>query len=289
MIKRIWNFAGSLRVTFWLCLAAAVWFLCGNIWAGGDGYSIITKLNRMRLQDWMAAHYLDSFAFVWWMVPLLATLFFLGINTAVCTINRMAALVPRRREMPFKRFLVLLSPSLIHALFFIVVLGHLVTFTLGEWNTVAVSEGGKVAISPSSPEMTVASIEKKYFDRKSDLFDRIAQISVKLTDDGNRATTVSFMNPVSLSGRHVFLDMEKQKKKMKPEAPVKKPAPVKAEPETCNKAHVCHAVKKEPEEQKIFLLVINDPGLFIIVTAFGLILILMTWYFIESRRTGNNA
>jgi hypothetical protein len=60
--------------------------------------------------------------------------------------------------------------------------------------------------------------------------------------------------------------------------------------ETCNKSETYRSRERKREKaQTVYLLAISDPGLPVILTAFTLILVIMTWYFVEVLRKRNNA
>lgn len=60
--------------------------------------------------------------------------------------------------------------------------------------------------------------------------------------------------------------------------------------ETCNKSETYRSRERMRDKaQTVYLLAIFDPGLPVILTAFTLILVIMTWYFVEVLRKRNNA
>ena len=101
MIKRIWDFLGDIRLSFWLLLAAAALFLAGMFHSSFD-YSYFRAMNELRIQDWLARELPSRPGANWWLPLLVCVLFLLGVNTVICTINRVIALFagPKRSGIP---------------------------------------------------------------------------------------------------------------------------------------------------------------------------------------------
>jgi hypothetical protein len=52
MIKKIWNKLGSLTLSFWLLMIAALLFLIGSIQTDING-TVFKTINQVRIQDWV--------------------------------------------------------------------------------------------------------------------------------------------------------------------------------------------------------------------------------------------
>ena len=52
MIKNIWNKLGSLTLSFWLLITAAVLFIIGSIQTDIHG-TVFKTINQVRVQDWI--------------------------------------------------------------------------------------------------------------------------------------------------------------------------------------------------------------------------------------------
>ncbi|MBN2160966.1 MAG: hypothetical protein JW807_16365 [Spirochaetes bacterium] len=285
MIKKIWNSLGDIRLSFWLLLAAAVLFFTGMLHSSLD-FSYFRAMNEMRIQDWLARELPARPGANWWLLPLLAVLFLLGVNTVICTINRVTALMSGRARTDY-RFIVSLFPSAIHILFITVMIGHAVTITTGIWTRVPLAEGAAIRVDPSLPALTVKKIEDSYFPHGSLLSNRIMKTNVSLIGDGGEEILLSYLDSIGYGGYRLHLDMVKDKI---PRHRQRLLAQIKKDDETCNRAERFRsAERKRDPSQKLLLLAISDPGLPVILTAFSLILILMIWYFIESfRKRGDN-
>ena len=285
MLKKVcillWDFMGDLRLTIYLLISSALLFFTGAYYSNLE-FTLLANLNEMRIQDWMTQYLISGLDKTWWLPLLIIVLAILGINTFICSWNRIRMLITHRNRMHLGAFMINLTPSIIHCLFLTVMLGHAMTSTLGSWQRISLEKGEVISISDQHPNLIVDSIESEYFPKDSNMRERIKQTTVKLKNKDGNIFQVSFLNYLSLKGYHLHLDMNKKRQKGKDK---KKPGSDINEPETCNKAHIFHVTKRqERKTRKLFLLVTDDPGLYIIITSFVLILILMLWYFIEYSR-----
>ncbi len=287
MLKKIWmffwNLLGDIRLSFYLLISAALLLLIGAFYSGMN-YSYFAKLNEMRLQDWMIQRLATDLGITWWLPILLIVLFMLGVNTFICSWDCMYSLVPGRKEVSFRKFVHNITPSLIHYLFIAVMLGHAVTFILGSWQRIPVKEGASIKISEDLPEFRIDKIENEYFPKDSPLKNRIMQTTVSLGSAEGESLELSFLNHLACKGYHLHLDMEKKRKNKQKKQNILQ----EQKKETCNKEDVYHLKRDHKKKsRKLLLLVIDDPGLYIIISGFVMILILMSWYFIEIRKRNN--
>jgi hypothetical protein len=275
-MKRLLDIIGDLRIAFWLLLSVAAIMWIGSLYAAGD-YVLFNSLNGVRVQDWFAARGLAAIGSSWWIVALFVAFAFLGINTAACTARRVIALWPKRKEMPAKRFAVLLSPSIIHLLFIGMLSGHLLSFTALTQERAPVVEGASLDLAGTG-DFSIISIRHRFFDEKSLLAERIEQSTVEISymKDGVETTApVEFLRSVSVNGALLQLDMEKKKKSGKPI--VQNPAD-----ENCNKENNYNYAKLLAETRpQLFIVATRDPGLFILIPGFALVILVMGWYFFQ--------
>ena len=166
------------------------------------------------------------------------------------------------------------------ALFLVIIFGHLVTFTMGEWLRVPIAKGVEVFLVRGDTPLVVKEIHHEYFPGNSRLRNRISRSRVTLENDSGDIIHVGYLKPVHYRGKHLLLDMVKTKRRAEKRVEFKHAAE-----ELSNKGasyHVQRLQKKdEDKSQKLQIKVISDPGLYIIITAFTLILIFMLWYFAE--------
>lgn len=280
MIKKLWNSLGDIRLSFWLLLAATALFFAGSFYTSLD-FSYFKTMNEIRLQDWLLRELPSRPGANWWLVPLLCVLILLGVNTIICTLNRVIALFSARTKTDY-RFILSLFPSAVHLLFVTVMLGHAVTITTGTWTRLPLVEGATLRIDQNVPPLTVGRIEDSFFPEDSLMAKRIRQTTVSLVDGSGGKILLSYLDSIRYHGYRLHLDMEKKKTLRNPES---RHAQVVDSKETCNKSETFRSEdRKRESSQKIYLLAIADPGLPVILTAFSLILIIMTWYFIETGR-----
>lgn len=273
-MKKIWSFLGDTRVAFVLLMGASGTLIVGSFYAQKH-FSLFRELNRMRVQDWLQRHWTEQPELIWWVPVLFAIMTGLGLNTIICVLNRVARLVRQRDAHTRKRFFYLLTPSLIHFLFIFIMLGHLITFTLGMWQVFPLNSGAQVVIDQQNSIYRVGAIKDRFYPGHTAMRDRIAQTTVILTDGSQNAVRLRYLRPVLLDGRFLLLDKVKKNKKA---TEVINSNPTAGE--TCNKAHVYKEPDKKLKTGSQRLLIVTDPGCAVIVTGLTLIMGLMIAYFI---------
>jgi hypothetical protein len=283
MIRKFWDFLASIELTFYLIIAAIIFFLISASY-NSLNFAFFLPMNEMMLQDWIGTYLFDRPDVTWWLPPLLGILTLLGINTAVCTIKRVNVIWQSRKSLDGKTFFHRLTPSLIHCFFLVIMTGHLVTFTAGSWQRIPLKKGGTVSIDTTLPPLKIDSISHEFYPPESALDRRISGTSLSIHGDSGKKFKLSYLSPVSYGRYHILLDMIKVRKK---DMVDKKSAGKKIffqDQNNCNKADLYHMIEQE-ENKKLTLLIISDPGLPVIITGFTGILILMIWYFIVLYKT----
>ncbi len=275
MVKKIWDMLGDIRISVVLLMAASATLFIGSIYAGRH-FSLFRELNRLRVQDWLAVHIRSQPELVWWIPVLFVLMGALGLNTVICASNRVARLIHRRNTIPPGKFFYLLTPSLIHFLFIVIMLGHLTTFTAARWQTIPLETGTRIALDGKRTPLAVLAIQDLFFPETSGMQNRISQTTVMLANADGNDIKLQYLQPVLIDGRFLFLDKIKKSKR----AATTDILP-SADKETCNKAHVYMEKKKA----KQMLMIVSDPGLYIIISGLTLIMCLMTWYFIVQNMT----
>lgn len=261
---------GDIRISFVLLMAASATLFTGSIYAGRH-FSLFRELNRLRVQDWLAVHMRSQPELVWWIPVLFVIMGALGLNTVICASNRVARLIQRRSVLLPGKFFYLLTPSLIHFLFIIIMLGHLTTFTAARWQTISLETGTRVALKGKRAPLAVHAIRDLFFPETLGLRNRISQTTVMLANADGNDIKLQYLQPVLIDGQFLFLDKIKKSKK----AATTDILP-SADKETCNKAHIYMEKKKA----KQMLLIVSDPGFYIIISGLTLIMCLIIWYFI---------
>lgn len=270
--KFFWNLLGDIRLTLYLLLSAVLLFITGSFYVKFN-FPLFNGLNETRFQDWVIKNFADNIGIAWWMPLLIIVLSLLGINTFICSFDRMRALLPKKKDEPVSRFMYKLAPSIIHYLFLVIILGHCITFTMGSWTRFPLAENA--VIEYGDIKLNVLEINREYFPGNIRMGDRISQINVLMKDDAGKTLDVSYRSRAEYKGYDLQLDMEKK--------PVPQPQQILPEnkKENCDKAPVFQILKPENlDERNLQLLIISDPGLYVIIAGFTLILIVMTLYYI---------
>jgi hypothetical protein len=281
-MKKIWNGFGDIRIAFILLITASATLMTGAFYAEHH-FSLFRELNRMRIQDWLPVHLADQPQWVWWVPLLFLVMAALGINTFICASNRVARLLRQRRTLSPGRFFYLLTPSLVHFLFLIIMLGHLTTFVAGSWQTFPLEAGREIRFAVEHRPYRVQAVQDHFFPETAALRNRIAQTTVTLADADGKLTRLQYTRPVFLDSRFLLLDKIK-----KGNSAAKKRIFTATDKETCNKAGVYIEADKVRKEGSQLLLVISDPGLAWIVFGLTLIMFLMVGYFfVQTNGAGN--
>jgi len=284
VIKRIWNILGDIKISFVLLMAASATLFTGSLYAGNH-YSLFNELNRLRVQDWVADHITLQPEMVWWIPVLFIIMACLGANTFICACNRVAALIGPRKSGSGFHFFHLLTPSIIHFLFLVIILGHLMTFTLGRWQTTPLKQQSRVELGEKKQMLRVQSIRDIFFPENSAMRDRIFQTTATLMNAEEKEIDLQFTKPAFIDGHYLFLDKIKERKKEKLET---EPAENIQDDENCNKAYVYIEKERDKQEGELLLLIVFDPGLYVIIFGLTSIMGLMIWYFVAQKMTPKN-
>ena len=144
MLRSLWKFFGIVNLTIWLLLAISLNLAVGSQYAK-QFREIFNQMNYLRFQDWVGQHSLTE---SWWVWTLLFLLVLFGLNTAVCTTDRLITLVRRRGEYGTGAFALLISPSLMHLCFLVVIAGHAVSLFGIQVRSAPVTPGARLSLGP---------------------------------------------------------------------------------------------------------------------------------------------
>jgi hypothetical protein len=245
-MKRIWYFCGDVKVTFWLLLLISLHLAIGSYYI--QFYpQIFNPLNHSLFQDWIRLFGQHHLGKIWWMGILLILLCFLGVNTGVCTLNRLLGLWSKRKQMHLKMFLLKITPSLTHICFLIILTGHLFSLTTGFNSVLPIQPEMKTSLS-SQADMQVVNQNCDYYQSPQQLKGFMKQCTVSLrlqSPDEMILKQISFLNPISWQGFTFHLDMD----------------------------------KKSVQSPQLRLLIKRDPGVKLILFGFIFLILLMLWYF----------
>ena len=254
-------------------MAASATLFIGSNYAGAH-FSLFQEMNRFRVPDWLAVHLKAEPELTWWIPVLFIIMGAMSLNTIICIFNRVTRLISQRNTLKPGSFFHLLIPSIVHFLFVVIMLGHLTTFLSAKWQTMIIKTDSSVTLGEKAPPLEVKTIQDLLFPETSGLRDRISQTTVTFANGFGKEIELKYMRPVVIDGHFFFLDTAKEKKKS---APIETVAT--EDKETCNKAS--DFILKNKTRQ--LLLIVKDPGFYIIISGLTLILLLMTWYFLGNE------
>ena len=130
-VKNIWKFFGSSTLTVFILLAVVLDFEIG-FFLFRSHPSVFSPLDRLMLFEWLRTYGLESITVTWWFFVLLFLLFILTLNTVVCTIDRVIALIKIRGKFSsIPVFLLKFAPHVMHVAFVLLLLGHFTSYTAG--------------------------------------------------------------------------------------------------------------------------------------------------------------
>ncbi|MCU0822798.1 MAG: hypothetical protein MUC95_10080 [Spirochaetes bacterium] len=283
IIRTVWTFLGDLRLSFYLLIGAALFFLIGAVYTGSN-YKFFHGLNEIRLQDWMLENFALHLSITWWMPVLFLMLAILGLNTFICSVNRITELCRAGLGAGLRKFFHSMTPLLIHLLFIMIMAGHGITFVFGSWDRSPVKEGEAVNVK-NMPELRAASIEDLYFPKNTALKKRIRETEVKLRSGDGKEIEVSFLNHVKYGDYYLHLELVRNDSWRDLKKPGKRIGGTIDE-DTCNKAPIYHIAKpvEKDKERELIIVAIKDPGLPLVIFGFTAILILMVWYYAGNSR-----
>lgn len=251
MLKYLWKFFGDVNLAIWLLLAISLNLVVGSQYMKLFP-KIFSQLNYLRFQDWAGNH---AWPESWWLWSLMFLFVLFGLNTVVCTTDRLISLVRRRREYGCAAFALLVSPSLMHLCFLVVIAGHGISLFYVEARSAPVTPGARLSLEPV--EVMAKEQITTYWDApKLKGIARQNRVPLLLTTPaGTINSEVATLEPVFVNGISIHLN-------------------------TAGKA-------KPGEAPRLKLVVKRDPGLYAILAGNGLICLLMLLYFPVALKNRN--
>jgi hypothetical protein len=145
MMKKLLGILLSLRTAVWLIIAQLVLLIIGAVQMPVmDAYG---SMNDVSLFRWLLGSPLDA---TWWLWGLIVLLAVLTANTILCSIE---SLIKKREG---RRWLLIISPQIIHIGFLFILLAHLVSAAGSQKWTGVWQEGQAVTL----PNATVLKVDK---------------------------------------------------------------------------------------------------------------------------------
>jgi len=253
VFRYIWRFLGSINLAIWLLVLIALNLAVGSLYARLYP-KVIGRLDYLRFQDWISPAVLPE---GWWILLLFFMLFFLGVNTVVCTFDRVLLIVGKRQPKHPGALFLDLAPSLMHVCFIVAILGHALSQFTWEEIKLPVHPGTAIALSAGS--LTVDNQVCNNWEEPG-LEGYVKQCSATLvlqTSNQSIRKEVSILHPIFWEDYGIHLKM------------------------TGN--------PKPGESPRLNLVIKRDPGLIPMLWGGAFFCILIVWYFItifKSRRGG---
>jgi hypothetical protein len=239
---RVCTILGSVRLTVYLLLLISANLTVASFYVKMYP-TIYSSLNSALLPDWYELYGQNRPDKLWWLLTLFGLLIALGMNTGMCTFNRIAELAAKRRKFSLGSFAFRMIPSLIHVCFLMMLLGHLLTMISGFVLKAPLSELESLSPVP----LKIIASHCDYFNSPEALIETVAQctLSLRMEPGGeDRVKQLMFLDPFTYKG-FTF--------------------------------HLSHN-KKETREG-LYVVVKRDYGLRLILTGFSVMVLLMLLYF----------
>ncbi|EAT16008.1 hypothetical protein HTZ97_08195 [Desulfuromonas acetoxidans] len=246
MITMLWQRLASTKLCFWTLNLLCLNLFIGGLYAMFDGR--YRQLNMTLFPQWIHDNFDTQ---CWWLITLMLVLALLGANTFACSVQRLQQLWQRRRANSWRTNLVLLSPTLMHLCFLLILSGHALTEFSGLKENLPISTGQQLHLDNTAIEVLSQS-NTLYGDGPLNGVLRQSQAQLRFTRNGQQhETTLRVLHPVYDNGASYHLLL------------AKKPRP--GQPPTLK-----IAIKK-------------DPGLPLILLGNALMSLLMAIYFVTIR------
>ncbi|MDD3581649.1 MAG: cytochrome c biogenesis protein ResB [Desulfobacca sp.] len=213
LARRIWNFLCNLDLAVILLLAVSLNLLVGYFYFNAYP-SVFRPLTYMMLPEWMRSLALANLAITWWFFTFLFFMIALGVNSFVCTTDKIAKIITNYACYPNGlRFMIRLSPHLIHYAVLIILVGHLTLVTVGmNYQHNILRLDSQVSLPGSPYHLQLQKLEVRYYDKNAMIsyqgraIDATADITVA---DGNGQTEIirlRFNRPCWYEGYALHLD-----------------------------------------------------------------------------------
>lgn len=189
-MRTVWRFFSLIEVCVVLLLVLCLIMAAGSFLLKGD---YAAAINGMPLMEWLR---IVPVSVSWWLWAVVVILFFLVVNTAVCSTGMIASRWGRGSAIN------VLAPQLIHAGFILIVLAHLLSATGSYFEQIRVFEGSVIQL-PTGQRMGIASLSSITTSQgmpigfSADLRPDLQNVSLR--------TTISPNHPWFASGYGVYL------------------------------------------------------------------------------------
>ncbi|MFZ5453865.1 MAG: cytochrome c biogenesis protein ResB [Thermodesulfobacteriota bacterium] len=166
--RRLWNFLGNLDLAVILLLAVSLHLLVGYFYFNAFP-AVFRPLTHMMLPDWMLTVAWANLQVTWWFFTFLLLMTALGVNSFVCTTDKIAKIITNYASYPNGlRFMIRLSPHLIHYAVLVILVGHLTLVTVGinsQHNILRLDS--RVSLPGSPYHLQLKKLDVRYYDKSA--------------------------------------------------------------------------------------------------------------------------
>jgi magnesium-transporting ATPase (P-type) len=257
MIKKIWDFCGDIKVNFWLIFAISLNLAIGAYFIKFNP-KFFKPLNHSLIQNWFIQYGQYHPGQSWWIILLFILAFFLGINTFVCAVKRIAQLWPQRKQSGSRAFSVKIAPSLIHICFIIILAGHFLSLVAVDERNIPVQLNQNIILSEGN-SIEVISRQVERYTTPVVFEGALKQCSVVLklqSPQKSETRDLRVLNPIYWQGMSIHLDVFTKK----------------------------HSQEKAASPE-LKLVIKKDPGVALVIPCFAILCLLMFWYFPQRKKT----
>ncbi len=210
--RKSWNFLGSTGLSLWLNYALFADILIGSIIMRHHP-TLFYTLKDMTLQQWMTLYGASAFHVTWWLFGALILLALFALTTAVCSVDKLIATIGTLCGSELWRGLLKLSPSIIHLGFLLLLLGQLISHTLGiNMHGNILAAGGTIGVPGSEIRITLKELKVDFFGKgtrfpgmSGSVRDCTGVLSI-IDAQGHHDRVISINRPVWYKGWSFFIE-----------------------------------------------------------------------------------
>lgn len=214
----VWTALGSLQLTVVVCLLLAGDLVWGYFCLHGRA-ALFAPLNEIGLALWLATYGRFNLIHTAWFILLLGLLGLLGVNTFVCTTDRVIRLVRRRARYTPQRFVFKFAPHIMHYAVIVLLCGYLSSYLFARvLDTRTLLPGTSVTLPGTTAQVHFDAFDPIYYvgERLPAFTNRVLKprAHLLLTKDGKQEqATLAHGRPVRFAGYGIFLKNFTPKKK----------------------------------------------------------------------------
>lgn len=157
-MKAIMRFFLSLKTTFGLLVLYIVLSVTGSIMLPSN-LAFFSGIDETPLFRWLLSA--GNIRLTWWLYGMIALLFLIAVNTIFCTVESLM------KKIGMKNLILRLSPQIMHIGVLLIMLGHLLTASIGFKTDLLIKKGEEKTISGDTSiyleDITVQKDENGYY------------------------------------------------------------------------------------------------------------------------------